>query len=58
MNVLPTTKRVCVQAKPGIFYLGDMKYTTIDGRYCVHLDGELSDHFWDAEDVEFIEGYN
>jgi hypothetical protein len=47
--------RVCVELKPGVYALGDLKYTTKDGRYCVHLDGECSEHIWDSCQVEFIE---
>ena len=51
-------KRVCVETAPGVYALGDLKHTTIDGKYIVHLDGELTEHAWEAADVEFLEDAN
>lgn len=42
----------------GGYALGDLKHTTIDGKYIVHLDGELAEHAWDADQVEFLEDAN
>ena len=49
-------KRVCVEIRPGEYALGDLKHTTIDGKYVVHLDGECAEHTWD--DVEYLEDAN
>ena len=54
MRIAP--KRVCVETGPGTYALGDLKYTTYDGKYIVHLDGECAEHAWD--DVEFLEDAN
>ena len=48
--------RVCVQMSDGAFAVGDLKHTTVDGKYVVHLDGECAEHTWD--DVEFFENAN
>lgn len=56
MRIAP--KRVCVETYPGIYALGDLKHTTIDGHYIVHLDGECAEHAWTADDVEFLEDAN
>lgn len=49
-------KRVCVEIRPGEYALGDLRYTTIDGKYVVRLDGECAEHTWD--DVEYLEDAN
>lgn len=51
-------KQVCVEIAPGRYALGVLKHTTIDGQYIVHLDGELAEHAWDADQVEFLEDAN
>ena len=51
-------RRVVVETAPGVYALGDLKYTTIDGNYIVHIDGECSDHRWESQYVEFLEEYN
>lgn len=51
-------KQVCVETAPGIYALGILKHTTIDGKYIVHLDGECAEHAWEADDVEFLEDAN
>lgn len=58
MNILAAPKRVCVEIRPGEYALGDLKHTTIDGEYVVHLDGECAEHRWAACDVEFLEDGN
>ena len=58
MNIFIRPKRVCVEIAPGQYALGDLKYTTIDGKYIVHLDDELSEHPWNADDIEFLEDAN
>lgn len=48
-------KRCVVEVSPGNYAMGDYKYSTIDGEYVIHLDGELSDHRWPSEAVEILD---
>ena len=48
-------RRVCVEISPGVYALGDLVHTTIDGDYVIHLDGECTEHRWSACDVEFLD---
>ena len=58
MNVFAAPRRVCVETAPGVYALGTLKYTTIDGEYIVHIDGECAEHRWPSQCVEFIEEYS
>jgi hypothetical protein len=52
----PRVKRAVVETSPGVFAIGDVKYSTIDGEYVIHLDGECADHRWPSHLVEILDG--
>jgi hypothetical protein len=48
-------KRCVVEISPGVWAIGDYKYSTMNGDYVVHLDGECADHAWPGDVVEILD---
>lgn len=54
-NAFCFPKRVIVDMGEGAYATGDLKYTRVDGRFVVQVDGECSEHDWAPEEVEFFD---
>ena len=53
-------RRVAVKFPDGSYGLGELMYTTINGDYVVHLDGDSDISTWNAtaDTIEFLEDAN
>lgn len=51
-------KRVVVEVADNDWRLGNLCFSTIDGKFVCHLDGECTNHSFDADQVEFLEDEN